>query len=130
MNEKDITTMVNEFARMYGKYMDTEYSLEGLKAGLIEDEINNCWDLIACRPEKDDARFKIIFDLPDDIPSDKTDAMIYLAGFISQKLNNYFKYREIAENLPNNKLSAKERSDAARKAAKARWDKKKDSKDN
>ena len=118
MDRDNIRKLANGFARLYLRYEDIDVS----NKRIVLRNRGDVWDLdcvVAPVPKSNDN--KLILDFPA-LPTDKTEGAIELAGFLSQRLTNYFKARS-----SNEHRSSETRKASAQKAINARWSKQKTS---
>ena len=113
MTDEQISQLTNQFVKMmtyFGGYSPEQ--VRGLK--IVLDRGDGFWDLKAVQPE--DAQIHkhaLVFDMPE-LPEDKTDAMIELAGAVSTRLHKYAigMRRNAGRSESTRKASAKKASDA------------------
>lgn len=114
MNKDQIKTITNHFCRMTMK----QWPFDVGDYTIILCHPEGAWDLIAVPKDRlKDFEPVAKFDMPD-LPADQTDAMIDLAGFISERLARYF-----AAVKANQNRSPEARKASAKKAIESRWHK-------
>lgn len=115
MTEEQISILVNQFCKMavfFSNYDPEDF--KGIVAVL--DREDDGWSLNAM-PRSEVVKYKhsLVIELPD-MPDDKTDGLITLAGALSARLNKFATARRA-----NMAKDAKTREESARNAGKNRW---------
>lgn len=113
MDKEQIRDLANGFAKMYLRYDDGS---EVEKRKIVLSQTEDGWDLNAVyAPIHRTKEVKLVLDFPL-LPLDRTEAAIEIAGYLSQRLGNYFRIKKANEGR-----SKESRSALAKKAVETRW---------
>lgn len=117
MTPEQITAMVNGLTKTIRKFVNSVNQVDKLKVGLVRNDEDGYWDLVIRENfDSKDQTVKLVLDLPENLSPDNTEALIQIAGTVSQRLSSYF--RGVKANASRSKES---KSASAKKAVQARW---------